>query len=345
MAPPAWRPAGCSGSRFGCLSDLEAAPSGLEEFGEELDEAHVSVQVALGSMDAEVSRRSTSPISRRPRRTDAELRQEFWADAGFPTPASWFWERGSTSGDGENPNDSIVRRSPPLVDPVASSRRRRSGTASSPAGLRLSRSPPRMGPWRGPLPPRRISPPPILGDFLAKAGGVLQPIARPERPLPVMNPAAPVVASTGDGDPVFPATCDAGVDVFQTLAVTPRRAHRDPIDRVRPGSWEHLHRRFKVFWSRSKPASSSIDLPPPPPSRTSPLHRPAAPPSSSSTPSSTPSPSRSPASLPRPPRWTRSFAAVVAAHSASRMAGAPHRPSSAGGAGGGPSRPPASGLL
>jgi hypothetical protein len=40
--------------------------------------------------------------------------------------------------------------------------------SSSPVGLRLSRMP-RLKPWRGPLPHRRIMPVPIFGDFLAVA--------------------------------------------------------------------------------------------------------------------------------------------------------------------------------
>ena len=86
------------------------------EIGEELDEAHVSVQVALDPIDAEVPRRSESSIPRRAQRTEAELRQEFWADAGFPTPKSRFWERGSPSSEGENSNGANVCRSPPFVE-------------------------------------------------------------------------------------------------------------------------------------------------------------------------------------------------------------------------------------
>jgi hypothetical protein len=38
-----------------------------------------------------------------PLHSDAELLQEFWADAGFPSMASRFWERGSPSCSGERP--------------------------------------------------------------------------------------------------------------------------------------------------------------------------------------------------------------------------------------------------
>lgn len=34
-----------------------------------------------------------TPVVGRRRKTEAELVQQFWEDAGFPTPASRFWER------------------------------------------------------------------------------------------------------------------------------------------------------------------------------------------------------------------------------------------------------------
>ena len=56
-----------------------------------------------------------------------------------------------------------------VVEPSGSWRRRHRGLTSSASGLRLSRSPPRIGRWMGPLPPRRIPPAPILGSFIDKA--------------------------------------------------------------------------------------------------------------------------------------------------------------------------------
>jgi hypothetical protein len=40
--------------------------------------------------------------------------------------------------------------------------------SSSPVGMRLSRMP-RLKPWRGPLPRRRITPAPVVGYFIAQA--------------------------------------------------------------------------------------------------------------------------------------------------------------------------------
>ena len=336
MAPPAWRPPGCSGSRFVCLGGLDADPSGLDG----LDAAHVSVQVALDSLVEEGRRCPASPVARRPPRSDDELRQEFWSDVGFPTPESRFWERGSSASAGEvrvDANGGDGRRSSPAVVPAASSRRRwRGGPASSPSGLRLSRSPPRMGPWRGPIPPRRISPPPVLGDFLNKDFVGPPAMSAPEvASLEAPRPAAVVAAVSGGDVPVI-AAVRAGDVGAQFPGVTLDGAHAHAANRDRLGSWEHLRRRFKAYWSRSVPASSSLarfSIAPPP-------LRYAAPASTSPSPALGSCSSSSPAL-----RWPRSFAAVVAAPPANRMAGMPQRPSMGGGGGGGPPRPPATGLL
>ena len=118
LAPAAWKPLGCFGSRFECLGGLVAEPSGLDD----LDEAHVSVHVARSSMNEVEPVRPGSSIVRRPPRSDVELRQEFWTDAGFPTSASRFWERRSPSNVGENPNGVVICRNSPVVEPAASSR-------------------------------------------------------------------------------------------------------------------------------------------------------------------------------------------------------------------------------
>jgi hypothetical protein len=62
----------------------------------------------------------------------------------------------------------------------------------------LSRPPPRMKPWRGPLPRRRITPAPVMGDFIELATSQ-QPMAAP---------AGEVVLSTPqDGDPRMRRSC------------------------------------------------------------------------------------------------------------------------------------------
>ena len=79
MAPPAWRPPGCSGSRFICLGGLEAESSSVED----LEADHVAIQVATDSLCDNVQLRPDPPPGRRLPRTDAVLLQEFWTDVGF----------------------------------------------------------------------------------------------------------------------------------------------------------------------------------------------------------------------------------------------------------------------
>ena len=302
LAPPAWRP-GDAGSRFSCLRGLNAVPSGLDG----LDGEHVAVHLALEAMDEDEPPRPESPESRRPPQSEAEIRQKFWEDVGFPTPASRFWEKVSpppSSSSGE-----LACRFSPVVEPVASSRRCRGGMSSSPSRLRLTRSPPRMGPWRGPLPPRRSSPPPVLGTFIDKAFGA----------RPLTTPA----------------------ELPSRAGSTASATHVHALDRDRP-SWEHLRRWFKCLWDRACPTSTPqlSTLPPlghlPRRSRSSRL--------SSSAPSPTPTPPSLRSTPPPAPRWPRSFSVVATSPPLQHMAGAPPRPPPGGGSRGGPSRPPTPGL-
>ena len=57
--------------------------------------------------------------------------------AGFPTPASRFWERDSSPAAGEVSNVVFERRSPLRVEPAASLLGRGRGAVSSPSGLRI----------------------------------------------------------------------------------------------------------------------------------------------------------------------------------------------------------------
>jgi hypothetical protein len=112
---------------------------------------HVAMQVAEEAI-AEYSPRARSPEIRRPRKTDDELLAEFWADAGFPSPSSRFWERQSTPGSGKPgmvDNGFRFCRSSSSSPPATSRRAARGGVSSassSPVGLCLSR-PPRVGSW------------------------------------------------------------------------------------------------------------------------------------------------------------------------------------------------------
>uniref|UniRef100_A0ACD5TBC5 Uncharacterized protein n=1 Tax=Avena sativa TaxID=4498 RepID=A0ACD5TBC5_AVESA len=143
-------PAVCSsGSRFRCLGS---------EAGDDSDDG-LAARVALEELEDANGKLGWTTVSRRRRKSDEELRQDFWKEIGYPTLASRFWERGTPS--------SSQQRSPPLFpsSPVA-----RRGSAASPVGVLLCRGP-KVRPWKGPLPPRRASAPAVLGTFLAASEG------------------------------------------------------------------------------------------------------------------------------------------------------------------------------
>ena len=186
LAPSAWSTAG---SRFSCLGGLAAEMSGDLD----LDVEHIAVRSALEAMEAVRSSPGGSPPAGL---SDEDIRQQFWVDAGFPMPASRFWERSASPSSGECSDGVVACRSPARIEPVASLWGRGRGAFSSPVGLRIARPPPRMGPWRGPLPPRRSSPWPVLATFFDRALGALEREAPVERPVAVVA-AMPAVLAVG----------------------------------------------------------------------------------------------------------------------------------------------------
>jgi hypothetical protein len=132
------------------------------------------------------------PVTRR-KKPEAEAVADFWREIGFPTPASRFWEKSRRSGSSSGTSSLLCRSldgcstvehaGPPASSPPKGSPSR--GACSSPSGVRLACGP-MMGSWRGPLPRRRITPLPVLGQFIDKA----------KTPV-VLPPATPSVASPG----------------------------------------------------------------------------------------------------------------------------------------------------
>uniref|UniRef100_A0ACD5WF51 Uncharacterized protein n=1 Tax=Avena sativa TaxID=4498 RepID=A0ACD5WF51_AVESA len=187
LSPPpcSSTPGTAAGSRFLCLgSDSEGDA-----------EERLAAWKALVALDDDTGELGWTTVSRRRRRTDAEIRQEFWEDMGFPTPASRFWEKESPELGG--------RRS--SASPSGSSARRRS--SSSPMGLAISRGP-KIMPWRGPLPARRSSAPPILGMYLeaavvgASQGPREQFASRSEESVSVCEEVGPIGGPTKAGSDV-----------------------------------------------------------------------------------------------------------------------------------------------
>ncbi|KAM3255781.1 hypothetical protein ACQJBY_048767 [Aegilops geniculata] len=158
---PGWSapaPAG-SGSRFSCLRAQD---------GE--DDSSTAV---------------TSEASRR-RKTDEELAAEFWADIGYPTPASRVWERLSSR--------RVSAQTTCALEASGTSTSPASHSMGSPAAARhLVRAPATskslVRPWIGPLPPPRISPTRTLGDAL--------PLASLARATAFMQPATSTSPSSG----------------------------------------------------------------------------------------------------------------------------------------------------
>jgi hypothetical protein len=63
---------------------------------EDDSDAEVPIESALEVLDSDASS-ECSAVSRKGRRTDEEIVQDFWNEIGFPTPASRFWEVQSSS--------------------------------------------------------------------------------------------------------------------------------------------------------------------------------------------------------------------------------------------------------
>ncbi|KAI5021458.1 hypothetical protein ZWY2020_058188 [Hordeum vulgare] len=75
------------------------------------EEEHVAVWVALESLEEEAPSGEDRALDHH-ERSEAELIQEFWDDAGFPTPASRFWEAGTPATSGEQTDgDYLCRKS------------------------------------------------------------------------------------------------------------------------------------------------------------------------------------------------------------------------------------------
>nr|XP_020191237.1 uncharacterized protein LOC109776984 [Aegilops tauschii subsp. strangulata] len=163
-----------AGSRFSCLPTAEGEDASMVDVGTTNDE-------------------SSEPSSEvRRRKSDEELAEEFWADIGYPTPASRVWERPSsrragevfhvcrseTNGvphaekDGENYKSIGLEGS--STAPLADVR----GVVGVPA-----RSTAMVKPWIGPIPPPRLSPPRKLGDVMPHAClGAVETSPQPRSP-------------------------------------------------------------------------------------------------------------------------------------------------------------------
>ena len=109
------------------------------------------------------------PANRWRPKSRAYLTQEFWEDAGFPAPASRFWECSSPVADSNSAGKSLssLCRTPSSVGDVSLEGRstgKEPRRSTSPQSIGLRKMKVRLG-WRGPLPRPRLTPPPCLGEF------------------------------------------------------------------------------------------------------------------------------------------------------------------------------------
>jgi hypothetical protein len=136
-----------SSGRFDPLEDLVVE-----------DECSVAEEVAWAGLDDEPE---VLPIDKDLDR--AALLEDFWVKIGFPVASARTWERRAS------PVAEAVPRarssSPPRLEPAKLHR----AISSSPPGRRLPRQSVRLKGWKGPLPPKRFTPPAVFGDFLDAA--------------------------------------------------------------------------------------------------------------------------------------------------------------------------------
>ncbi|KAK1644768.1 hypothetical protein QYE76_062573 [Lolium multiflorum] len=149
------------GSRFDVL--IEDADDDSSDDGA----SHVPYEAAMAVVGLPKAP-EWSTVVRRGRRTDEELAQDFWADIGYPTPASRFWERRSPESVGKATFGSLSCRSDGEKSSPESERKMvataaRNAGSPSVLGFALRRKP-RAGVWRGPVPRHRVSPP-VFADF------------------------------------------------------------------------------------------------------------------------------------------------------------------------------------
>ncbi|KAK1697773.1 hypothetical protein QYE76_014470 [Lolium multiflorum] len=157
LVTPAAAPAAVSsgsGSRFGLLGEISEAE----------DEISVAEEVAWQGL---VDEPRVPPLDRAAGRGYGDLLADFWTKIGFPTSASRSWEKQTAADPSLMPSASRARSSsPPRPSRLEAGRR---PASSSPPGVRLPKPAMRMKAWKGPLPPRRITPPAVLADFIVSS--------------------------------------------------------------------------------------------------------------------------------------------------------------------------------
>jgi hypothetical protein len=135
-----------SGSRFASIGDVS------DEEGEIL----VAEEVAWRGLE---DIPHVLPLGEVSGRGDDERLDEFWTNIGYPTAESRSWERTAIAGSvGQRARSSSPARSVKFTEGEINA-------SSAPPVFRLPKPPVKLKTWKGPLPPRRITPPAVLADF------------------------------------------------------------------------------------------------------------------------------------------------------------------------------------
>jgi hypothetical protein len=136
-------------------------------------DSEVPFESAEDVLDSPTSRHG-SAVVRQGGRSDEELARNFWNEIGYPTPASRFWEVASPSTEGMPDDELRFCRSGAGSSSAAAERKdvdvgvqqvsavAKQATASHVFTVLRK---PRASAWRGPVPPHRVSPPVVLGQF------------------------------------------------------------------------------------------------------------------------------------------------------------------------------------
>lgn len=249
-----------------CGSRFDVLVEDAEDSSDDSCSSEVPFEAAMDVLDPSPSV-GQSAVGRRDCRSDEELAQEFWSEIGFPTPASRFWEACSSPDSGKPVVDSLVCRYPREESSASPSGKERGGTKKakpSPPTFPMPNRP-RAGTWRGPIPPRRITPPPVLGQFLERAKRSPSTAGSSARSFDPRSGAVSARRAVSEEDSTRPSGVHGGgtrlheaepAQLFSWAGLSLKLSHIW-LDSARRGVIPHTPRRLQIASVSSAAAPSS----------------------------------------------------------------------------------------
>jgi hypothetical protein len=152
---------------------------------------------------------------------DGERLDDFWSKIGFPTAESRSWERKSIAGAVEQ----RARSSSPAKSAAIVEGGR---TESAPPVFRMHKPSVKLKTWKGPLPPKRITPPAVLADFFPPNDGALpagaagEDLEAPKQPAMATAAVNAVTSSSSTSQAQFEPRHESG----EGSMVAPGGPHR-----------------------------------------------------------------------------------------------------------------------